>query len=185
MIRKKHIMKSLVQLFLFFILAFWSIFGLSDPLFASLEIPGGNKIQNVSIQADSVNGSIGIDEARGIGNNLLSLARIVISGFALIYIVLIGVNMVISSEEEEVIAKQKKQMLYVVVGFLFLNVPGFIYNSFLGGRSGGGTLSDNAWGSFETESVFWNSLGVTGFLGDIVAFLRVTVFIVAVAMFTW
>ena len=53
--------------------------------------------------------------------------KIVVSGFALIFMVMIGVNMVIMSESEERIKTQRRQIVYVLVGFLFLNIPGVVY----------------------------------------------------------
>lgn len=50
---------------------------------------------------------------------------------ALIYLVMIGVNMIVYSENEERIKSQRKQIFYALMGFLFLNIPGVIYTAFL------------------------------------------------------
>lgn len=44
--------------------------------------------------------------------------------------VMIGANMVVFSRDEEKIKTQKKQITYSLVGFLFLNIPGMLYQIF-------------------------------------------------------
>jgi NADH:ubiquinone oxidoreductase subunit 6 (subunit J) len=61
------------------------------------------------------------------GFRLLGLMKIVVSGFALIYMVMIGVYMVVFSENEERVKTQRKQIVYTLIGFLFLNIPGIVY----------------------------------------------------------
>lgn len=54
----------------------------------------------------------------------------VIAGFALIYLVMIGVYMILGSDNEETVKTQRKQIYYALVGFVFLNIPSFIYQIF-------------------------------------------------------
>jgi len=95
----------------------------------SLVIPGSDVIEGPSIRGD-VTGSVNVDTARGFGMRMLSLAKMIISGFALIYIVLIGANLILFSESEEAVSKQKRQMIYAMMGFLFLNIPTVMYDIF-------------------------------------------------------
>ncbi len=62
--------------------------------------------------------------------SFLGVVRVGISGLALIYLVMIGAYMVLASDNEENIKKQRKQITYVIIGFLFLNVPNFVYSIF-------------------------------------------------------
>ena len=41
--------------------------------------------------------------------------------------VMIGVYMVVFSENEEKVKTQRKQITYTLIAFLFLNVPGLLY----------------------------------------------------------
>lgn len=105
----------------------------AESAFAQVAIPGEQHIRPVSIQAESLSEpKITINIARdNIGLKLLSFARMIISGFALIYMVLMGVYMVIYSDDEGETTKQKRQLTNVLVAFLFLNIPAVIYNIFL------------------------------------------------------
>lgn len=157
--------------------------------YAALQIPGKEKLEAVSIsvngieQATNVDSSIGV--LKGFAGNLLSVARFVVSWFALIYIVLIGVNMIISSDDDGVIAKQKKQILYAGFAFLFLIIPDVAYRIFMGEdrtvTSGGNWTSTEGTTFYNTTGAF----GVEGFLGDALGFLKVFAFIGAIIMFVW
>jgi glucose uptake protein GlcU len=68
--------------------------------------------------------------------SILMAAKVVISGFALIYLVLIGAYMIVFSENEERVKAQRYQFTYALIGFLFLNVPGVVYTVFFGDVAG-------------------------------------------------
>ncbi|MFZ2256318.1 MAG: hypothetical protein WAW30_07345 [Patescibacteria group bacterium] len=53
----------------------------------------------------------------------MNLLKVVVSGFALVFMVMVGVYMVVFSENEERVKTQRKQIVYILIGFLFLNVP--------------------------------------------------------------
>lgn len=125
-----------------------------------------------------------IDSAKNFGFQLLGVMRIVISGIALIYLVMIGVHMIIGSENEETLKTQRKQITYALIGFLFLNIPSLVYTIFMPGNGGSIGTVDN-WSSTAGSSIFWNTAGFEGIVGNIIAFLRVFAFGVAVTMFTW
>ncbi len=136
--------------------------------------------------------SIGIDQgswdsitnAKNLGLRMLGVIRMVISGFALIYLVMIGVYIIIGSDSEETVKTQRKQITYALIGFLFLNIPGFVYTIFAPSNVGSIGTVDN-WSNTTGSSVFWNTAGFEGIIGNMIAFLRVFAFGVAVTMFTW
>ena len=76
-------------------------------------------------------GSI-FDISRDFGLRILSAVKLVVSGFALIYIILMGVYMIVFSENEDRIKAQRRQMTYVLIAFLFINIPGTVYIIFFG-----------------------------------------------------
>lgn len=156
---------------------------------AQLQIPGADKLQGVSIQSSNIwnDSKVTIETARDFGGSLLGIAKTIISGFALIYIVLMGLYMVIYSDDEGELKKQKTQIIYVILGFVFLNIPSAIYQLFM--RTDNRSIpTDTSWGAVTQSSSFWNLGGTFGFnwfLGDIIWFLKVIAFIAAVIMFTW
>lgn len=157
---------------------------------AQLNIPGADKFADVSINSDKNFDISGDNPGAGLlsfGGSILGIAKTVISGFALIYIVLIGVYMIIYSDDEGKLKQQKQQLLYVIFGFIFLNIPSAIYQLFMR-NSTGRTLEEGEWSNINANSPFWNTdgvFGLNGFLADIVGFLKVFAFIAAVIMFTW
>jgi glucose uptake protein GlcU len=88
-----------------------------------------------------VNGGTIEEVGQSFGFRMLALAKIVISGFALIYMVLIGVYMVVFSENEEKVKTQRKQIVYTLIGFLFLNIPGLIYEVMSPAAAGGKSIT--------------------------------------------
>jgi hypothetical protein len=64
-----------------------------------------------------------VDIGQSFGMRILGLMKVVVSGFALVFMVMIGVYMVVFSENEEKIKTQRRQIVYVLIGFLFLNIP--------------------------------------------------------------
>ena len=87
-------------------------------------------IENASISV-STSPDDNIEEvSRDFGLKVLTVFRLIISGFALIYLVLIGAYMIVYSETEDRIKSQRKQITYSLVGFLFLNIPGMVYTVF-------------------------------------------------------
>lgn len=159
--------------------------------YAALEIPGGNTIKNASIgisgaeNGGSVDDSIGM--MKGLAGNLLSVARFIVAGFALIYIVIIGVNMIISSEDEGVISKQKKQIVYTAFAFLFLIVPDIVYRIFMRTQSSTLEAAGN-WTDTDNTTNFVNTTGTFG-IGDMLkgtlGMFKVIAFAGAVFMLAW
>lgn len=146
-------------------------------------LPGGSEtIKNDSITVDiSGNKNDPIEASRSLGIRILSAAKIVVSGLALIWIVMIGVYMIVFSDNEDRIKSQRKQIVYVLVGFLFLNIPGALYDIFFTGAKD--TIGDGT-----PNLSFWNTDRLTGGSGVvpmITGFFEVFIFGVAIASFTY
>ncbi|PID84239.1 hypothetical protein CSB09_02100 [Candidatus Gracilibacteria bacterium] len=175
--------------FLLFLCFLGCLFAFSFLGNAHVEIPGSPTISDASIGSSVTSGSIDKNTLKDFGFQLLSLARIAVSGLALIYIVLVGVYMVIFSDNESQITKQKKQLIYVLVAFLFLNLPSLVYDVMIGtGRTGGEiNTGEQSWVSIDySSSFFWNwGGGFEGILGGIIDFLRVFVYGIAIIVFAW
>ncbi len=96
-----------------------------------------NRIHYVSINAPIVGGD-SIASAKDFGFRILGIIKTIVSGFALVYLVMIGVYMILGSDNEETVKTQRKQIIYAMIGFIFLNIPGFVYTIFV--HESGGTL---------------------------------------------
>lgn len=157
---------------------------------AVVKIPGASILEWGSIQSSTFgkNGqTITLSDARIFAGQLLGIARMIIAGFALIYIVFIGAGMILNSSDESWLEKQKKQILYAGIAFIFLNIPDIVYNMFMN-ENRWKIETGGQWTDVESNSIFWNNtgvFGVTGFLGDIVGFLKVIAFIAAVGSLVW
>lgn len=174
------IMKKIFRIVLILITWFLSAYMLNT--FATVDIPGADKITPVVMWTTVGDGTL--EGTKDFWFRILWVARIAISGLALIYLVMIGVYMILASDNEENIKKQRKQIMYIIIGFLFLNVPSMVYNIFL--PDSWGNLAWNPdWNNTNGGSIFWNTAGFTDNFGNIIAFLRVFAFGAAVTMFTW
>lgn len=150
--------------------------------YATVVIPGTIEIARWSIAVGIwADGSIA--SAKDAGFRILGILRILVSGVALVYLVLIGVYMILWSDSEETLKTQRKQIFYALIGFLFLNIPSLVYTIFMPG-SGGTIGSVSSW-SDTSGWFFWNTAGFEGIIGNMIAFLRVFAFGAAVIMFTW
>ncbi len=168
------------------LLTLWMTTCLSFANAGILDGMGGN-IKNVSIQVNAPANSNVFDVSRDLGLRILTAVRLVISGFALIYLVLIGVYMIVFSETEDRIKSQKNQITYALIGFLFLNIPWLVYTIFFGSIGS----SPN-----KSSTVVWTDLigdlwdigsfnGSGWFVPMIIGFFEIFVFGVAIIMFTW
>jgi Type IV secretion system pilin len=168
------------------ILLILSAFLCANALFAAwVEIPWGSIIEKPSIGVEIKWWDI-ISSGRDFAFRILWLLKVVVSGFALIYIVLIGVYMVVFSENEERVKMQRKQFIYTLIGFLFLNIPWVVYTAFNPENKGGGFIGNtNNWSDVTGGSVFWDAYWFEGFFGNLIAFLRVFVFGIAILTLTW
>lgn len=109
--------------------------------------------------------------------------KVVVSGFALVFMVLIGVYMVVFSENEERVKTQRKQIVYTLVGFLFLNIPGIVYQVMSPADAGGQSITLGSWS--DVTSLSWYGDLLPGWVGQLVGFFRVFAYGAAILMLTW
>lgn len=91
-------------------------------------IPGSDQLNGVVM--GNAYGETTSEKAAFAAKSLLSTAKVIINGLAIIYIVYVGVMMIIAYGDDGELAKQKKQIMYTLVAFLFVNIPGQLYNVF-------------------------------------------------------
>lgn len=145
-------------------------------LFAAVNIPGKDILTGPSIDMNIPGGTFE-EKTQNLGWKVLELAKLIVSGLALIYLVMIGAYMITFSENEERIKTQRKQIIYAMIGFLFLNIPGIILKAFYGDNKNTIIVGqDPIWSDTTSSNFFWDSYGFDGILGDLIAFLQVFVF---------
>ncbi len=170
-------MRTIFRIILILIVWYLSAYVFNS--YAAFTIPGVDNITPVSMVVAAA------ADPKEFALSFLGVVRVGISGLALIYLVMIGAYMVLASDNEENIKKQRKQITYVIIGFLFLNVPNFVYSIFSwSDKSQSISPGGELWG-ISGGSLFWDTAWFEGVFGNLVAFLRVFVFGVAVVMFTW
>lgn len=140
-------------------------------------------IGDKSIGWDFTNGTPG--GAQDLAFKILGLLKLIVSGFALIYLVMIGVYMVVYSDIEDKIKTQRKQIVYALTGFIFLNIPGMIWTVFNPTEPKWSISNSTNWSDISGGSIFWSSYGFDGIIGDLIGFLRVFAYGAAIITFTW
>ena len=176
---------KLKHILLFLIFSFLAL-GCISGAFAALS-DDANVIKNVSIGVWGIWSRDPIQASQNLGFKILGLAKVIISWVALIYLVIIGVYMVVFSENEERIKTQRKQIYYSLVGFLFLNIPGILYQIFFSTPKNHELLGDapaSGWSSI-LGWFFWDDTILNGFFNNLIGFFQVLIFAIAVLMFTW
>jgi hypothetical protein len=146
-----------------------------------------DSIKGASISVGTAPSGTIFDISRDVWLRVLTAVRLVVSGFALIYLVLIWAYMIVFSETEDRIKSQKKQIGYALIGFLFLNMPGLVYTIFFWSFGVDPTISSSSiWSGLALE--LWNNDSLTwrnGFVPMITSFFEVFIFGAAIVMFTW
>lgn len=61
---------------------------------------------------------------------MLQTIKVIIASVAFIYIIYLGVMLILAQGNETEITKQKKQLYYTFIAFVFINIPGKIYELF-------------------------------------------------------
>ncbi len=95
-------------------------------------IPGAGELSTTSM--GPLAGESTVEKVGNAGRNILSTAKVIVNGLAVIFIVYAGIMMVIAYGDEGELSKQKSQLVYAVIAFLFVNIPGQLYNVFTAGR---------------------------------------------------
>ncbi len=62
--------------------------------------------------------------------SVLHTAKVALSGVFLIYLVYLGFQMIMAMWDDGKLSSAKKQIYYTLVGFMFINIPGSLYDVF-------------------------------------------------------
>ncbi len=160
-------------------IAFWyatSIFAATP-----VAIPWSPILKENSINIDVSGGDI-VQVGQSFGFKVLWFLKTIISWFALVFMVMIGAYMVVFSDNEERVKTQRKQILYTLIGFLFLNIPWVIYQIMSPSNNGWSDISSSSWTNVTSS---WYFAELPGFVGTIANFFRVFAYGGAVLMLTW
>jgi Type IV secretion system pilin len=153
---------------------------------AAVVIPWIDKIAPISAPLIANDGATLPLQIQSFWWKILKIVKLLIGGIALIYMVLIWVYMIVATGGEEEIKKQKKQIVNVLMAFLFLNIPGVVYQIF-GSNNGNDRVSVDGASSWKgtSNAVFFDQASVAPILDGILSFLRIFTFGAAVLTFTW
>ncbi|MDD5197660.1 MAG: hypothetical protein PHN60_02250 [Candidatus Gracilibacteria bacterium] len=180
-------MKKIHLFILCILLSLGIVLNLAPLSFAGVQnIPGASELTTVS--TGPISGTDSLDKLQTGGLKILHSAKVVISFLAVIFIVYAGTMMVVAMGDEKAISTQKRQLMYSLIAFLFVNIPGEIYALFA--RKQVSSVTQNLSGSY-TDSVTsgsnifinffeWNATVELGIL----SFIRVGIIGAAVFMFT-
>lgn len=117
------------KIFLFCLFALSLCFIGTQSSFAAVNIPGGNEIQNLSLNVGS-SGNV-VADISNVGFRILTIIKRIIMGLLVIYSVYIGAMMIMSmGSDEEQLSSAKRQIWYMLVALLFINIPGTLYEAF-------------------------------------------------------
>ncbi len=152
-----------------------------------VDIPGSSEIERVSI--NYTGGGEAVSAINNVGFSILTTIKLILMGILVIVIVYSGWLMMYSlGDNEEELSKWKRQIWYSVIGIIFVNIPGTLYEAFFidGTESVGQNVSNSSFLSEGSSSnlfvdffVFGNTLN-----DNIVGFLEIMIFILAVFMLT-
>lgn len=152
-------------------------------------IPGSGELSTVSMNAFS--GESTDVKLKSAAFKFLASAKVILNGLAVIYLVYVGTMMIIAYGDDGELSKQKKQLLYAIVAFLFVNIPGQIYSIFadkpqnVNVSSGGitpGSFSKGREGNLFVNADLWENTvngGIIGFIRLGVIGLALLYFILA------
>jgi hypothetical protein len=151
-------------------------------------IPGAGELSSVSM--GTFDGANTGEKASSAAMRVLSTGKMILNGLAVIYLVYVGTMMIVAYGDDGALSKQKKQLMYALIAFLFVNIPGQIYNIFAGTKDQGGSIDPIATGGFSADSgsqnnifldyIQWNTTFENGVLG----FMRIFVIGFALLYFT-
>jgi len=178
-------MKKFIKLFIISI--FISIIVLYvNSTFATIQIPGDTDISKVSIYYNtSWNIETDINYA---GFKLLTLAKLILQGLLLIFLVYVWWEMIMSMwDNEEKLSSAKRQLWYWLIALIFINIPWTLYHAF---------KKDTYWkidtrinkASFTNDHLDWNiflnpfNFWYT-FEDKIIWFLKIWIYASAIIMF--
>jgi NADH:ubiquinone oxidoreductase subunit 6 (subunit J) len=159
------------------------------------------RIQNFNdeIKSNTLNTTVSIGEdpikvIKDSTQSILTTIKTILSWLMVIYIVYAGAQMIMSMwTDEDSLSSWKRQLWYTVVAFVFINIPGALFNAFNSNSSINVTTNDassSSWfktpGENQSNLFFdaawlWNTLNwdIIGFIEIIISFIAILVIIVA------
>ncbi|MDP2104150.1 MAG: hypothetical protein Q8K26_04485 [Candidatus Gracilibacteria bacterium] len=162
-------------------------FGVLETSFAGVPaIPGRSEITSVS--NGPISGGDSLEKIQNGGLKILHTAKVIISFLAVIYLIYVGATMVTAMGDEKAVTSGKKQLMYTLIAFLFVNIPGELYailakkqvSNVTSNPIGNFTDVPNAGSNIFFNLVEWNSTIENGVL----SFIRVGLIGAAVFMFS-
>lgn len=100
-----------------------------SPAYAAVDL--GNLAGNVkNVSASAARGDTVEEKANNAALSVIRTVKVALSSLAVIYLVYAGIMMVVANGGEESLTKQKRQVMYALIAFLFINIPGQIYMLF-------------------------------------------------------
>ncbi|NUJ97441.1 hypothetical protein HGA92_01485 [Candidatus Gracilibacteria bacterium] len=179
--------------FIKIIFLFLSIIGVGlyyeNSFAGAIDIPKQTSLSNVSIKysgSSDITGTL-----NDLGFSILQTVKVILQGLLILFLVYVGVQMIISMGDDKQLGNAKKQIMYSLIGLLFINIPGTLYDAFHkdtnSSTSLGGYIGKTAFESSDNDNnIFINyfSFGET-FNDNILGFLKVLIFGIAVFMITY
>lgn len=180
-------MKKLFTSFFLASIASLFVFWIFQTSFAGVaNIPGRSEITSVS--NGPISGGDSLEKIQNGGLKILHTAKVIISFLAVIYLIYVGATMVTAMGDEKAVTSGKKQLMYTLIAFLFVNIPGELYailakkevSNVTSNPTGNFTDVPNAGSNIFFNLVEWNSTIENGVL----SFIRVGLIGAAVFMFS-
>lgn len=99
------------------------------PAYAAVDL--GNLAGDVkNVSATPARGDTIEEKTNNAALSVIRTAKVALSSLAVIYLVYAGIMMVVANGGEESLTKQKRQVMYALIAFLFINIPGQMYMLF-------------------------------------------------------
>ena len=146
-----------------------------------------SEVIELSIDPEWWNGDNLSDIVINVWTTILWIIKNILSAVIILFLVYAGANMILSFwSDEDKLTTSKNQLWYSGIGLLFINIPGSLFSAFY---SRGWELNEVSisWEDFTAEGGRWNLFIDTGvfenlFFNEIIRFLEITIFGVAVIM---
>lgn len=185
-------MKYFISLIIWLFLIIWNIWNVSAAVNISNVTKDASDIQEITDKSINVNTNNAdpISVIERSAESILITIKTVVWGLLVIYMVYAGIQMVISMwTDEEQLSSAKRQLWYVVVAFVFINIPGAIFDTFnsqstttIDARPGyswwfNTPSTGDSWNIFVNMFSLWNTLS-----GDIIGFIQILISVIAVSV---
>lgn len=181
-------MKNIIKKILLFLSLIVSFLIIKEIGFAwVVDIPEHKDITDISITYNQ-KGDV-VENINTIGFSLLKTVKVVLQWVLLIFLVYVGVQMIMAMGNDEQLSTARKQIMYAMIGLLFINIPWTLYEAFhRDGKEYIWWMIGQSW--FETDRNdnnifidffdFWMT-----FNDNIIWFLKVLIFGIAVFMLVY